>query len=200
MSIIMRTFFLLTILLALVYSQDPAKPKWPAAASTSVLVEGWTERGEDRHFFRWYYDETLGKERLDGPERFLDEWFWSTRIIDVKSQQEWFVAYQESLTACWTGKTNITLPHPNFSRVRYIGKAEIDHRVVDRWIERDATGRDVSQIYDRADNQEIKRIDFANPGRARALSIHFHEFDAGTQDPSLWVLPAEILAICNQRP
>jgi len=172
----------------------------PPAASASVLVEGWTDNREDRHFFRWYYDEAASKERMDGSERFLNEWYRTIRIIDAKAQTQWFVAFQESLVICETGKTNVTLPHPNFNNIRFIGKNTINFRVVDHWTESDSTGRDIAQIFSRDDNGEIVRIDSIDPRRPRPLVVHFYEFNAGTQDPSLWQLPQNILDICNQRP
>jgi len=162
-------------------------------------VEGWGERREERHFFRWFYDEASGKERLDGPERFGGEFFLTERILDTKLNKDWFVAYQRDLVTCWVGATNRTLPHPNFNNIRYIGKAEIDHRVVNHWAERSADGRDVHQIFNRADNGELKRIDREDP-RKGTVTFHFHEYDAGVQDPALFVLPDAINKICNNIP
>jgi len=119
--------------------------------------------------------------------------------LDTVLSIQWFVVYQPGLVICNVGKTNRTLPHPNFANARYVGKAEINYRVVDHWVER-AQNRDFSQIYDRNDNKEIVRIDIDDPRIGHAVTFHFNEFDAGSQDPSLWVLPPEIVAICNQIP
>jgi len=182
-----------------VWSQTPTKPVWPKAASASLFIEGWGEERRERIFVRWFYDETAGKERLDGTQRFEGELYFTNTILDATTQKEWFVVHQPGLVSCWVGAWNHSLPHPNFDNARFAGKAEIDYRVVNHWIERGPDGRDISQIYDRADNGQIVRIDFEDR-RRRALSVHFHEFNAGTQDPSLWDLPAQIKNICNQIP
>jgi len=194
----MRIAIILSILVAVAFAQT--KPVWYPAASASVLVEGWTERREDRHLFRWFYDETLGKERIDGAERFLEEWYWTNRIVDTKAKSEQYVVHQGSLILCFQQQTNQSLPHPNLSNILFAGKAEIDYVVVNLWIERNALGREVARIFSRADNGKIVRIDHSSETRPRAISVHFHEFDAGAQDPSLFQLPSQIIAICNQRP
>jgi len=137
---------------------------------------------------------------MDGNERYLEEFYRSVRIVDTKAKAEQFVIHQGSLILCFFGATNRTLPHPNLSNLVFIGKAEIDYRVVNLWIERDANARDIGRIYSRADNGQVVRIDHSDPLLGRALSIHFHEFDAGTQSPSLFILPPEIISICNERP
>jgi len=195
----MRVAFLLAILVAAVYTQTPPqKPVWPNAASASIFVEGWGERRDERHFFRWFYDETAGKERIEGPQRWEGELYWTETILDTKAQKEWFVVHQGSLVTCFVGTNNHSLPHPDFTTAVYRGKAEIGNRIVDHWIER-RENRDVSSIYDRADTREIVRIDFEDR-RRQTVTVHFYEFDAGTQDPSLFDLPAAIKNICNQIP
>jgi len=109
------------------------------------------------------------------------------------------VIHQEGLTTCYVGTYNHSLPHPNLDNIRYVGKAEIGYRQVNHWIERGPENRDISQIYSRADNGQVVRIDFEDR-RRRALAVEFHEFDAGTQDPTLWDLPAPIKNICNVVP
>jgi len=194
----MRVALLLVILIASVLAQTPNKPVWPKAASASLLIEGWSEDRHERHFLRWFYDEAAGKERLEGPQRFHEEFFWTTTIIDSTAQKEWFVIHQEGLTTCYVGTYNHSLPHPNWDNIRFVGKAEINYRPVNHWIER-GPDRDISQIYSRVDSGQVARIDFEDR-RRRALSVEFYEFDAGTQDPSLWDLPSQIKNICNVVP
>jgi len=193
----MRVAIILAILVVAVFAQT--KPIWPTAASASIFVEGWSDVPEERHFLRWFYDEAAKKERVEGPQRHLGELYWTETLLDTTLAKEWFVVHQPGLVICYVGKTNRTLPHPDFTQARFVGKAEINYRVVDHWIER-RENRDFSQIYDRVDNGEIVRIDIDDPRRDHAVSFHFHEFDAGTQDPSLWVLSPEIIAICNEVP
>jgi len=190
----MRIALFLAFLVALSVAQAPVPPVWYQAASASVEVEGWSERREDRHFFRWFYDEAAKKQRLDGPQRYEGEFYWTETVLDVNLNQQWFVVFQRNLVLCFTGPTNRTLPNPNFAMVRYAGKAEIGHVVVNQWIER-RENRDFSSIFSRADNGQIRRIDIHHP--MRTAVFEFREFDAGPQNPSLWQIPTEILNICN---
>jgi hypothetical protein len=181
-------------LVAAVFAQQ--KPVWPQAASASIFVEGWDrERPEERHFFRWFYDQAAGKERLDGIQRHRGELYWTETIVDTVQKREYFVVHQGSLVACYNRPHNRSLPSPNFDRAVFVGKAEIGYRVVNHWVERSPEGRDVHSIYDRVDNGQIVRVD--NHREERAVVFHFHEFDVGTQDSSLFVLPDAIKAICN---
>lgn len=54
-------------------------------------------------------------------------------ILDTKKQEEHFIAYQRDLVTCEVGKSNHTLPHPNFSNLRFLGQSLIDYEVVDNW-------------------------------------------------------------------
>jgi len=110
--------------------------------------------------------------------------------------KEYFIIHQEELLECYYRTSNATIPKPNFANARYAGKAEVDYVVVDHWIERGPDGRDHLQIYDRVDNGYVVRTDF-DDGRGHAVTFKFHEWNAGAQDPNLFVVPANILPICN---
>jgi len=93
---------------------------------------------------------------------------------------------------------------PNFSRAIYIGKAEIDYRVCDQWLERDERAQNVLRVFDRVDNQKIMRMDISehtrNGRRERARTFVFHELDAANQDPDMFDLPQQLKVICNPLP
>jgi len=101
---------------------------------------------------------------------------------------------------CFERATNFTIPHPNFNNARYIGKAELEFNVVDHWIERDRDGRDFLQIFNRVDTGYVVRTDLDERRRAHVVRFEFHEWDASPQDPNLFVLPQQILAICSTVP
>jgi len=191
----MKVLILITAILALALAQG-MKPVWPMAASTSLFIHGWEHR-EDRHFVRFFYDSNLGKERIDGPREFLGEMYWTTTILNTATMREYFIIYQGSLVQCYERASNQSIPHPMFDRARYIGKAEIEYVVLDHWIERDHMGRDHLQIFDRADNGMILRMDFDDGRRPHAVTYQFHEWDVGAQDPNLFMVNSNILAICN---
>jgi len=169
---------------------------WPNAASASVFVHGW-ERRDDRHFIRYFFDTTLGKERIDGPRMHNGEMYFTTTILNTATMREYFIIHQGSLVECYERASNASIPHPDFKRARYIGKAEIDNVIVDHWIERDHMGRDHLQIFDRADNGYIVRTDWDDGRRGHAVTFQFHEWDVAAQDPNMFVVNPNILAICN---
>jgi hypothetical protein len=193
----MKLLLILAALIALTIAQS--KPNWPNAASTSLFIHGWERRG-DRHFLRWFYDRTTGKERIDGPREFLGEPYWTTTILNTMTHREYHIIHQGSLVLCFERATNMSIPHPNFDRVRYIGKAEFEYNVVDHWIERTAEGRDHLQIYDRVDNFYVVRNDWDDGRRGYATTFEFHEWNVGAQDPALFAIPQAILNICTTVP
>jgi len=166
------------------------------AASTSLFVHGWEHR-EDRHFIRWMFDSALGKERFDGPREFLGEMYWTSTVLNTMTMREYFIIYQGSLVQCYERASNHTIPHPNFANARFIGKAEIEYNRVDHWIEKDHMGRDHLQIFDLVDNGYVVRMDYDDGRRGHAVTFEFHEWDVASQDASLFMINADILAICN---
>jgi len=155
------------------------------------------EQRDDRQFLRYFFDQTAGKERIDGPRIFGGEFFWTTTILNTMTKREYFIVHQGSLIQCFERATNMSVPKPNFDRARYIGKAEIETNVVDHWIERTPEGRDHISIFNRVDNGQIVRMDFEDGRRPHATTFEFHEWNAGAQDPNLFTVPSSILAICN---
>jgi len=189
------SFIAFCLLFAFAYCQ--VKPIWPSAFSASVFVHGWGERHQERHFIRWFFDKTAGMERVDGQRRFHEEDYFTTFYLNAKNKMETFVVYQPELVECWIRPTNHSLPHPDFTRAHFVGKAMIDYQIVNHWLERSHDGRDVNSIFTLASNGEIKRIDHHDEKRKRVVQFMFHEFDAGSQDPSLWVISPVIMSFCN---
>jgi len=187
-------FVLVALFVAVALGQT--KPVWPTAASSSIFTHGW-ERREDRHYMRYFFDQMIGKERIEGPRVHRGELYWTTTILDTTTKREYFIVHQESLLECYERASNYTIPKPNFANARYVGKAEIDNEVVDHWIERSPSGRDHLQIFDHVSSGMIRRMDFDDERRGHAVTFQFHEWNAGAQDPNLFVVPAEILPICN---
>jgi len=187
----MKVLFL-ALLVVLALAQQ--KPVWPVAASTSLLVRGW-ERPDDRHSFRWFYDESLGKERFSGPTRFAGEFWFTETVVDTKTHREVSVIHQEGLVICFNRASNITLPHPNFDTATYVGKSEINYEIVDHWSIA-INGRPAFEIYDRVSDQKIVRLDYNDPRRGHTVTYFFYEWDAAPQDPALFTFPADVLAIC----
>jgi len=195
----MKIILFVALLISLCLAQAPVKPLWPAAASTSIFVENF-ERRETRHFLRYMYDQTQGKERIDGPREWLGEWYWTVTILNTQTKREYFIIYQEDLVECYDRPSNYTIPKPNFDNLRYVGKAEIDLVVADHWMERSPSGRDVLSFFDNANDHYLMRTDFDDERRGHVVIFRFHEWNAHSQDPNLFMVPANILPICNAIP
>jgi len=183
------------------------KPSWSNSFSASELVKGRGERHQDRSFFRWFYDLSSGMERFDGPARYKGEFYFTTSLFSVKTQMETFIIYQDDMVECFTNKTSgFSLPHPNFNRAVYVGKALVDYQLCNHWVETHPDGTVANDIFSLESNGEVKRIDHHDRRRPRSVSFTFIEFDSGTQDPTLWIIPAaikyqkDILALGNHGP
>jgi len=188
----------LVFALLIVATLAQQKPIWANSFSASVLVKGWGERHQDRGFFRWFYDFNSGNERFDGPVVYKGEFYFATTLVNSKTQAETFIVYQDDMVECWTNKTSgLELPHPNFARATFAGKALVDYQLCNHWIERHPDGTVSNEIFSLNSNGEVKRIDHHSRRRARSVSFTFMEFDAGTQDPELWVVPDAIKAVCT---
>jgi len=182
--------------LVLVYAQQPAKPVWPTRFSASIVVEHWQPVG-DIEFGRWFYDTQQNKDRLDGPTRFLDENYYSTRIYDHTKKTETSVYYQEATEVCFIRPFNHSLPRPPFRRIEYVGKAIVNFNAAYHWFERSEDNRFTFQYYDSQDNRKPLRIDF-DDRQYGASTWYFFEFDEARQNPEIFTLPKLILDTCNK--
>jgi len=186
----------LLLVVAFVCAQNPPAPQWPSYYSASVEVFGWEY--ETGRFFRWFYDSQKNKDRFDGIRRFDGEEFFSERIYDHAAQKEWHVVFQGETVSCFTRTINGTVPHPNFSTFTFGGKVIVDGRPCYHWWHRN--GFIHEQYFDRQDNREPRRFDWADDRRpGEAVTWTFHEFDVCPQDSSLYDVPDTIKPICTPR-
>jgi len=196
-------FVLLACVFVCVIAQNPSPPQWPNSFSATVLAH--RDRGDDRNrdrdetfFFRWFYDFTQMKDRIDGVVEWEGEHYFASIFFDYKAEIEYSIFYQEGLVACFQNAVNATMPRPTFANVTYRGKAMIAYETVYHWIDDDRDRRIFFQVYDSTSSRrEIRRIDFHDERRRRTESWTFYEFDIGRQDPLLFNIPAAILSICN---
>jgi hypothetical protein len=126
--------FILALLLSVALCQ--VKPVWSNAFSASVNVRGWGGHHphQEHGFFRWFYDSKAGKERFDGPASYKGEFYFTSTYIDVAGKVETWIVYQDSMVECWTNASNaLSLPHPNWNNVQFIGKALVDYETCNHW-------------------------------------------------------------------
>jgi hypothetical protein len=192
----LASFLVFALLFAIVVAQQPSKPVWPKAFSSTVAVRDWERRGET--WIRWFYDEDKQKDRIDGPSFWLGEFEWAIRIFDHRKEKEFAAFFQQGTVACFSTNINGTLPHPTFRDVRYIGQALIDYQKVYHWIEETPDRRFVFQYFDTQDTRLPKRLDFDDRHRGISSRWIFHEFDKGTQDASIFTFPGIINSQCNE--
>jgi len=189
---------LLACFVAVVLAQTPPKPDWPAGWSATVQVERSDER--EPYFFRWFWDQSQQKDRIDGLHRWHDELYWGRRIFDHPAKEEISIFYQEGLVNCITRPINQTLPKPNFAQLEYRGTAVLFYTPVYHWYFRDIIRGHTYQVYDRQDNREIVRVDVQDERARRSEQYTFFEYDVGLQDPELFKIPSLIADICKANP
>jgi len=178
-----------------VFSQTPNKPIWPSG--WSATVEHRSNMEPRPGFFRWFWDDRQLKDRMDGLTRWREEEYFAERLFDHLDKTEYNIFYQPGLVNCFTRSINATMPHPDFSRFTYIGKAIINFLPAYHWYYDDSVRKETFQLYDRQDNREILRIDFDDHVTHRSERFVFFEYDVGPQDPTLFVVDPNILAQCN---
>jgi len=181
---------------AIVLAQEPAKPEWPKSFSATVAMSNWERRGDS--WGRWFYSERLQKDRFDGNAWFREEPYFANRIFDHKVEKEISAFFQFGTVFCYVHDINGTLPHPEFKRVIYQGKAIIDYEPVYHWVETSPDNQLVISYYDTQDTRLPKRLDVDDRARQHSFRILFHEFDKSPQDDALFSLPGPIAEQCNE--
>ena len=157
------------------------------------------------HFFRWYWAEHAGKERLDGIVRWEGERGYAERIIDTHKGEMTSVYYHRGYAACYIHPINFTLPHPNFNDWRYAGQALVNYEPVHHWthrVEHAHGGHDDMQFYDLDDSPRTPvRFDFHGRdehGRMHTAVWEWHEFDGRPVSADVFTIPPAIEAVCNR--
>jgi len=189
----------LSALFLFALAQTPSKPVWPNYFSATIIVRD--SRRPFPEFFRWFYDSSLNKDRMDGVVRWQDEEWFAENIFDHATKTEYNIYFQEGTVVCYYHALNRTLPKPNFANVNYLGKGLVDYVPAYHWFEDDRQ-REVSfQVYDaQTSRRNILRIDVDHRREHRSESFNFLEFDLIRQDPNMFKIPAEIMSICNPGP
>jgi len=194
----MSVLLLLFVCIAIALAQTPARPKIPNGWSATVAVRRTHEVFP--RFHRWFYDFTAQKDRLDGLVHWRGEYAFATIIFDHKGKMEYHVFYQEEAVVCYYKALNHTLPKPDFANFVYVGKALIDYVPCWHWMHHDLAKRLVFQVYDRQDNRAMARFDFTNERRDFSEYWTFMEYDAGSQDPTLFEVNPIIKPQCTEFP
>jgi len=187
----------LIALCAFAYAQPP-KPVWVNAFSATV--SGHRTGEPHPHFFRWFYDFRANKDRFDGVVRWHDEPWFTEVIYDHSKKVEYAIFREPATIVCITNTLNRTIPRPNFQNVVYFGTAIVNYVPAYVWYENDTARRISFFVYDDQVTRRVLRMDVDDRDRHVSESWTFLEFDAGPQDPNLFVVPANILAQCTAPP
>ena len=158
-----------------------------------MFANGWQNGGNV--FFRWFYDQTQKKARIDSLGEWMDEEYWSTQIFDHTQQIHWTVFYQVDFETCFKAPMNWSLPVPNFQGAQYLGQAQVGYEVAYHWLL--TKGPFNMQYFDRVTDRMPVRIDFDDSAKHIADTLLFTEFDAGAQSTGIFTLAPEIVASCN---
>jgi len=151
-------------------------------------------------FFRWFWDTTQNKDRLDGVIEFQRRHHFAEMYFDHPKGTEYDVLWQNETAVCFTKPINTTIPKINFGPFEFIGKALVDYAPAYHWYYHDRENGHVYQVYDTQDTRQLLRIDIANERRREAVVWTFFEMDVGPQDPLVFTINPAILATCKPYP
>jgi len=192
----MRTALCLCALLAAVaVAATPAKPVWPAAFSSTLIVV--KNNDPQPRFTRWFYDSTLKMDRFDTVITWNAETYWASIINNHVTEQQTTLLFQMDDAMCFLGAINGTLPKPDFSRLQFVGVAIVNYEVCNHWIVREPEHQRVFQIYDGSDSGRIIRMDLDDDRRGESWLIYWSELDIDSQDPDLFAVPDELKGQCT---
>eukprot|EP01110_Echinostelium_bisporum_P013747 TRINITY_DN984_c0_g1_i1.p1 TRINITY_DN984_c0_g1~~TRINITY_DN984_c0_g1_i1.p1 ORF type:complete len:196 (-),score=77.92 TRINITY_DN984_c0_g1_i1:80-667(-) len=171
----------------------PSTPTWPSAWSGSVLVNNVTNP-EYSYFLRTFVDYKSGSQRWDGFAYFNGLMVFREQIIvGTAGYDIWHVGYDE--ISCYTFTLNGTIPAPDFSQFKYAGQSLIDYEAVNHWVAPDPQDNAFFEYFEGASDREPVRFNLFTRGWEESWT--FFEFDAGSQDATLFQVPALIESICQ---
>jgi len=185
---------LVCVFATVAWAQTPSKPVFPPQFSATIT---WSHQMGPPIFGRWFYSQSVNKDRFDGMAEWNGERYFAERIFDATSGFEYDIFYQDNYAACVYRKINGSLPHPNLQAFNYVGKALVGYTPVYVWTFNDTAQRVLLRYEDTEDERAPRRFDVDIERFHQATTIEFFEFDAGPQDPELFVIPPEILQNCN---
>jgi len=187
---------LLVAAVCLTFAANPPKPTWPPTFSTTLFS---VSNDGPPTFGRWFYSVPLNKERFDSLQTFQGQQYFHSQIIDHETEFYYSVYYQINSEFCFFLPLNGSIIKPKLSVFNYTGTATIQFVPAFVWFFNDkAAGMSYTYWDDQATREPLQITAFNSKTRTTVTST-FDEFDAGAQDPSLYILPEEIIATCNRQ-
>jgi len=171
----------------------PSPPTWFKAFSASIF---YVQHGKPPTQTRWFYASVQNCERFDTQVESQGQFFTITFIKDYDEETQWEIIYSNSGVTCYSAVLNGTLGAPNFSAFQYAGIALVNFVTSYHWQYSNASIADVADYYDSEGSREPVQLSSINNDGNRDI-LNFYEFDAGAQDPNLFIVPDPIKKICN---
>jgi hypothetical protein len=172
----------------------PEKPTLPPAFSTSIHVQRNYKPYQE--FFRWFRDEKLQKARVDRLTEVKGETIFHSFIYDHSEKKLFAIFYKGDLATCFTKAISGNLTHFDLSEAEFLGKGYVYFDPVYHW--QLETERYHFQLYDTPEPQrQLRKLDFYIKPNGKAGSWTMHEFDAGTQDETLFMINDKIKQSCT---
>eukprot|EP01111_Echinosteliopsis_oligospora_P014402 TRINITY_DN541_c0_g1_i1.p1 TRINITY_DN541_c0_g1~~TRINITY_DN541_c0_g1_i1.p1 ORF type:complete len:219 (+),score=41.37 TRINITY_DN541_c0_g1_i1:66-722(+) len=180
-------------------SATPDIPVWPDAFSATIISQNLSDPFGGTLFFRWFWDNTVQKGRIDGGFPWKDVFVIRTIIWDhPKGVQYSLYAVNDQIT-CYTEDIPTSQYVPDFSNFTYVGESVIDYQTVYEWADQSTRNPGEYYLYFETKKQEPFRFETLDENGFQIESTFF-EFDEGTQDPELFKIPDIIKRSCNAPP
>jgi hypothetical protein len=173
----------------------PTTPQWPDNFAASVFAN--KDNGQPS-YFRWFYSETTNQDRFDTMAYYNGENWFNSQIWDHNSGYGYNVFWQMNTEVCFFAKINGTVPHPSFASFTYLGQSTISFEPAYMWFYYNKTADMTFTYYESQSASEPLRLDFYDGKNNFGEQWYFYEFDETDQDPSLYLLPEEVVATCNR--
>ncbi|ELR21983.1 uncharacterized protein ACA1_325550 [Acanthamoeba castellanii str. Neff] len=172
----------------------PEKPTLPPAFSAAVHVQRNYKPYQE--YFRWFRDEKLQKARVDRLAEVHGETLFHSFIYDHSEQKMFAVFFRGEVATCFTKTIRGNLTHFDLSEAEFLGKSYVYFDPVYHW--QLETDRYHFELFDTPEpHRELRKVSFFIKPNGKAGSWTMHEFDAGSQDESLFMINDKVKQSCT---
>jgi len=198
----MKAILVIVVLfLVAVFAQTPpSTPKFPQSFSSTVQLTSINGTVPPR-FVRWFFDYVNQRERTDGLDDYRGSQYLSVVIRRGGSTGvEYRVLTHAGEVSCFTRPLSSTPVNlPDFSTYTFLGGTRIDGFLTNHWGLVNKTSGQIFNYFENAVTREPVEFDIVDPTNVE-FTYKFWEFDAGPQDPNLFVVNPLVLPLCGPIP